>query len=317
MAQAKLKEEKPVIRKGKDLKRANKIQLYIMCVIPLLIVFIFHYLPMGGAVIAFKDYKYAAGIFGSEWVGLDNFKILFASDGFTTAAVNTIVLNAVFILVSMSCSLLLAIVLYEINGRGRVKTYQTIMITPHFLSWVVIGYMAYGFLNPQYGIINNVIQSLGGEKIQWYSKPEIWPAILTMAFVWKHMGMDMILFYAALMGIDSELFEAASIDGATKVQRTWHITVPLIMSTIVILFILKLGKIFKADFGLFYQLTRNVSKLYPTTDVMDTYIFRMMREVGDMSTSSAAGLLQSVVGFTMVMITNKFVKLIDNDYALF
>ena len=170
-----------------------------------------------------------------------------------------------------------------IKSRTATKIYQTILLTPHFLSWVIVSYMAYALLNPQYGIMNNILTKIGLEPVQWYSEPKVWPVILTIASVWKHVGMDCIVYYAALMGIDSSLFEAADIDGAKRWQRTRYVIIPCLVPLIVMLSILKVGGIFRADFGLFYQLPRDIGTLYSTTDVIDTYIYRTMAKVGDMS----------------------------------
>jgi len=305
------------LKNGGGLKRKKYVQLYGLCAIPLLLVFVFNYIPMFGIFIAFKEYRYDLGILRSKWVGLNNFKVFMMSDDFMRITVNTIVMNFIFIIVGMVCAIILAILLFETRNRKGVKIYQTMMITPNFLSWVVAGYMVYAFLNPDYGFINKLIGLSGHEKIDWYSKPVYWPAILTICSVWKSIGMDSVIYYAALMGIDTELFEAARIDGANKRQEVLHITIPQLLPLITILGILKIGGIFRADFGLFYQTTRNVSALYSVADVMDTYIFRTMRVLGDMSISSAAGVLQSVVGFLCVVITNYIVKKIDPDRALF
>ena len=177
--------------------------------------------------------------------------------------------------------------------------------------------MVYALLNPGLGLVNRCIEAFGYEAVDWYSKPDAWPWILTITDVWKGVGMNSVVYYAALMGISSELFEAAEIDGATRFKKIIHITIPSIVPLIVMLTILRIGNMFRADFGLFYQVTRNVGTLYKTTDVLDTYIFRTMRVINNMGMSSAAGLLQSVVGFILVMITNKLVKKYDSDMALF
>ena len=303
--------------KKRSLQSKNALQLYSLAAIPAFLVFLFSYVPMFGIIIAFKNYRFDKGIFGSEWVGLDNIKVFLASDDFATIARNTVLLNLLFMALGVVAAVLLAVVLYEITSRKAVKTYQTILITPNFLSWVVVGYMAYGILNPSYGLLNQVITKFGGEAIQWYSEPKYWPIILAICSLWKGVGMSSIVYYASLMGIDASLFEAAKIDGANRVQVATKITIPQLVPVIIILQILALGNIFRADFGLFYQIPRDIVDLYPITDVMDTYIFRTMRVVGDMGMSSAAGLLQSVVGFILVMITNYISKKIDNDNALF
>jgi len=296
---------------------ASVIQLYSLCILPILLVFIFNYLPMFGIVIAFKKYNYDKGILGSDWVGFDNFTYLFKTKSFFNVAWNTIFLNSIFIFAGIVCAVVLAILLFEIKRKLGVKIYQTVLITPHFLSWVVVGYMAYAFLNPDRGFLNSIVNLFGFEGVQWYMKPKIWPVILAIASIWKIVGMDSVIYYAALMGIDTNLFEAAQIDGAGKLRVIKDITLPCLAPLITIIAILKIGEIFRADFGLFYQLTRDVGTLYSTTDVMDTYIFRTMRVLGDLSTSSAAGLLQSVVGFVLVVIANFCTKLVDPDRALF
>lgn len=301
------------MRNGKN-KRG--LQLMSLAAIPLLYVLIFSYVPMFGLVIAFKNYRFDKGILGSDWVGLKNFEYFFKSNDFGRIVKNTISLNMVFIVVGMACAVALGILLYELRSRTKTKIYQTVMILPYFISWVIVGYMVYAFLNPSYGLANAVLEKIGMKPVKWYSEPKLWPAILTIAFVWKNAGIDCVIYYAALMGIDSSLFEAAEIDGAGKWQKIKYITLPCLKSIVIMLFILKIGGIFRADFGLFYQLTRDVGALYPTTDVMDTYIFRMLKTVRDYGMSSAAGLLQSVVGFITVIIVNLIVKKIDSDSAL-
>lgn len=305
------------MKKEKKTRRESNYRLYVLCAVPVILVFIFNYLPMIGAVIAFKDYKYNDGIFGSKWVGLRNFEMFFKSKDFANVAWNTIYLNFIFIIIGTICAVTLAILLFNVVGRKNVKTYQTIFITPYFLSWVVVGYIAYSLLNPAYGILNQLLNALGLGNIDVYSKPGLWPIILTIANVWKNVGMDSVIYYAALMGIDTSLFEAADVDGVNRFQKVWYITIPSLISLITILTILKIGNIFRADFGLFYQLTRDVGQLYSTTDVMDTYIYRTLKVWNDVSLSSAAGLLQSVVGFVLVIVTNTVTKRIDKDCALF
>ena len=308
-------QSKPIKRRRK--LKANDIQLYGLCIIPMLSVLIFNYLPMVGVILSFKDFQYDKGIFGSPWVGLDNFEYFVRSDDFLRITQNTLVLNCIFIAIGMISALALAILLFEVTNRTNVKIYQTVLITPRFLSWVVVGYMAYAVLHPSYGWLNKIIEVLGGEAVDWYSKPGAWPVILTIFSVWKHIGMDSVVYYASLMGIDESLFEAAEIDGANKWQQIKNITLPSLLPLVTILGILKVGEIFRADFGLFYQLTRDVGTLQATTDVLDTYIFRTMRSIGDMSLSTAIGLLQSFVGMILVITTNASVKKIDPERSLF
>ncbi len=295
----------------------DNFQLWLLAIIPALSVVIFAYLPMGGIVIAFKDYNYRDGIFGSPWVGLKNFEFMLTTPTFARIAKNTIFMNILMIGTGTCCSVIMALLLFQFRSRTSTKIYQTVMITPHFLSWVVVSYMAYAILHPTNGTLNQLLETVGIPAVDWYGEPEKWPAILTIAYIWKHIGMDSLIYYAALMGIDSSLIEAAQVDGANKLQVNRHIMVPCLAGILCVQLVIKVGGIFRADFGLFYQVPRNLGALYSTTDVIDTYIFRAMRVSGDMGTSSATGLLQSIVGFVLVIITNFIVTKIDDEKALF
>ena len=295
----------------------RQLQIYSMAAIPILLVILFCYVPMFGVIIGFKDYRFNLGIFGSEWVGLKNFEIFFSAKESWRIIRNTLSLNFMMIVANVFFSVALAVLLYRLTSRTKTKIFQTILITPHFLSWVVVGYMVYALLNPAYGLFNSILSHIGLTPVDWYSTPGIWPVILTIASVWKSVGMDSVIYYAALMGLDASLFEAAAIDGANERQITRKIKIPLIVPLISVMTIIKIGNIFRADFGLFYQLTRDVGTLYPTTDVIDTYIFRTMRVLGNMGMSTAVGLVQSVVGLIMVIITNHVSKKIDPDNGLF
>lgn len=301
---------------GKNLKR-NQLHLWSLCLVPMLLVFVFNYLPMGGIVLAFKNYNYSKGIFGSDWVGLNNFKFFMLSNDFVRITWNTLYMNFLFIVFGIFSSLVVAVLLFELRSRNATKVYQTILITPNFLSWVVVAYMAYAILHPANGFLNMILSRFGIAPIDWYMKPGAWPWILVIASIWKNVGLDSVVYYAALMGIDTSLYEAAEIDGAGKWQRIRYILIPSIANLIIILTILKIGNIFRADFGLFYQLPRNVGALYATTDVIDTYIFRTMRVNGNIGMSAAVGLLQSVVGFVLVLVTNWGAKKLDPESALF
>ena len=295
----------------------NEIQLYSLLAIPLLLVFVFHYLPLVGIVIAFKDYKYNLGILGSEWVGFKNFTYFFNSDTFTRITWNTLSMNFLFIIIGTVVAVITAMLLYDVKARRATKFFQTVLITPNFISWVIAAYMVFAFLNPNYGFINGIRKFFGLAEIDWYGEAKYWPAILVIAHVWKKMGIDSIMYYAAIMGMDTSLIEAAQIDGASHVKCMRYIILPQLVPLIITLTILAIGGIFRADFGLFYQVPRNVGLLYKTTDVVDTYIFRTMREVGDMGLSSAVGVLQSFVGFVVVMITNYITKKISPENSMF
>lgn len=303
--------------RGNKHKIKRHLQLYSLAAAPVFLLFLFHYIPLVGIILAFKNYRYDLGIFGSPWVGFKNFEFFFKTDTFLTITRNTLLLNGMFIFLIIICSVALAVTLYRINSRKATKVYQTILITPHFVSWVIAAYIIYAFLNPAYGILNNFLPKIGMAPVDWYAAPKAWPAILAVAYIWKHIGLDCVIYYAALMGMDSSLIEAAAVDGATRWQQTRHVIIPQLTILLVIQTILKIGGIFRADFGMFYQLTRDVGELYSTTDVIDTFIFRTMRVVGNMSMGTAVGLLQSFVGFCLVMITNWASKKVDEDYGLF
>lgn len=314
------------VRTTKRKMNTSDLQLYSLCAIPVILVFIFSYLPMFGIVIAFKNYNFQKGIWGSPWVGLQNFEFFFKSDVFVQLVRNTVGNNALFIVFGIASSLFVAILLFELKSRTATKIFQTILITPHFMSWVIVAYMVLAILNQNSGYLNQILAHFGitganGKPIDWYSKPNAWPIILTITTVWKSVGMDSVVYYASLMGIDTTLFEAAEIDGANKVQRTIHVVLPSLVPLITILTILKIGGIFNADFGLFYSVTQDGASgnLYSTTNVISTYTFRAFKEGTGNSygMSAAVGLLQSIVGMILVITTNALSKRVDKDLGLF
>ena len=282
----------------------------------ILFLFVFKYVPLYGLVLPFKDYKLDLGFFGSDWIGFRNFEYLVRSKDVLIATRNTLLYNLVFIFLGMVVSVIIALLLFEV-GRKAVKTYQTMLLLPYFVSWVVVSYVVTAFLDMEHGVFNSVITSMGGERIMWYNDPKYWPFILAFFGVWKGMGYNAVMYYANLMGIDKELFEAAEIDGAGRIKRMWYISVPMLKTIIIILMIMSVGSIFYGDFGLFYNLPRNSPILYPTTDVVDTFVFRAMMQLGDVGMSSAAGFVQSVLGFILVVTTNFIVSKIDNENAMF
>ncbi|WP_376700389.1 ABC transporter permease [Paenilisteria rocourtiae] len=283
---------------------------------------IFAYLPMFGTVIAFKDYRvdgngFISSLMSSDWVGLENFKFLFRTDDAFIITRNTVLYNLVFIIIGLLLGVALAIVFNSLVNKRMAKVYQTGMLFPYFLSWVVVSYFLYSFLSEDSGLLNSLIVSFGGDPISWYSEPKYWPYILIFMNTWKGLGYGSIVYLAAIAGIDRNYYEAAMIDGAGKWQQIRHVTIPALTPLIIILTILNVGKIFNSDFGLFYQLPRNSGPLFPVTDVIDTYVYRGLTSLGDISMSAAAGLYQSIVGFILVMLTNYIVKRIDPEYALF
>ncbi len=274
------------------------------------------YLPMGGVIIAFKDYNYVDGIWGSKWIGLKNFEFLFLSQDAWRITRNTLMMNGLFIFFGTICAILVALAMNEIRVKWVNKAIQSTLFLPYLLSWVIVSYLVFAILTTK-GFLNAVLASIGLEPINWYMEPKYWPYILTMITLWKVTGYNSIIYLASIIGINPEFYEAAKLDGANKLQQIRYITMPFLIPVISILTLLAIGKIFYADFGLFYSVTRDLGHLYPVTDVIDTYVFRMLRTVGDVGMASAAGFFQAVVGFALVLTFNSIVRKIDKDNALF
>lgn len=299
-------------------KRAGKEswELLLLALPALIYYFIMNYIPMFGIVIAFKDYKYNRGIFGSEWCGFNNFKFFFESQDAWRITRNTVGYGILFIVMGVICGVAIALLLFEIRKKIALKTYQTLMILPNFLSWVIVSYITYILLNPVLGVVNRVFDVFHIPTQDWYSDPKYWPFILTYSQIWKTVGMNSIMYYAALMAIDESLFEAASLDGANKWQQIRHISIPSLLPLVTILIINNMGSIFRGDFGLFYQIPRDIGALYPTTDIIDTYVYRGLR-TGDVGITSAVGFFQSFVGLFMVVGTNAVIRKIAPENAMF
>lgn len=290
--------------------------LFILAVPGLVFLLAFYYVPLFGLILPFKRMDYAKGILGSDWIGFKNFEFFFKSQDAFRITKNTLLLNLSFIAITLLAAIVLALLLFELS-RGKVKIYQTAMFMPYFISWVVASYILYALLSPQLGVIPNMLKNMGMEVPNFYNAPEYWPLFLTVSYVWKNVGYMTLLFYASLMGIDSTQFEAAAIDGANKAQITFSISIPFITPVIILMAILQIGKIFYADFGMFYFLTRNSGTLYAATDVIDTYVYRALRVTGDIGMASAVGLYQSLVGFLLVLCSNLVVRKINKDSAIF
>ncbi|MCI8922658.1 MAG: sugar ABC transporter permease [Lachnospiraceae bacterium] len=298
-----------------DLKH-NKF-LLLMLLPGILFFVVFAYLPMIGIVIAFQDFSAAKGILGSKFVGFENFRFFLGSPDSFRVTFNTLFLNVLFILSSMVVSILIALMLSEVNNKWFKKGTQSLVILPHFISWAVIGLLAEAFLSSDTGFINRTLQSMGLEQISFYKDAAIWPGILTFLNIWQGAGFGSIVYLAAITGIDQEIYEAARIDGSTKLQSIWYITLPLLRSTAVLLLIMSVGKIFNGNFGMIYALVGGNTLLYPTTDIIDTYVYRQLMELGDLGMSSAVGLYQSVLGFIMVNIANWVTRKLSPDSAIF
>ena len=283
---------------------------------------LFSYLPMFGIIIAFKDYKLSPGhgfiynLLHSDWVGWSNFTYFFKSNAFWMLLRNTIVYNLVFIALGAAVAVGFALMLSNLRNKLASKAYQTMMFFPYFMSWVVISYIVYAVLTPEKGYLNNIIVALGGTKIMWYQEPKYWPFILVFVSAWKSVGYNCIVYLATLMGFDKSFYESAKIDGATRWQQIKYITLPLLRPTIIMLTMMAIGRIFYSDFGLFYQVPMNQGALYSTTNTIDTYVYRGLLQMGNVSMSAAAGVYQSIIGFILVLGANLLVRKIDRDSAL-
>ena len=281
---------------------------------------------MFGVVIAFKNYRARPGrsflwslIHNSDWVGFENFQFLFKSSYFETMLRNTLVYNTIFIVLGVVIPVALAIMISQLYSKKLAKTCQTMMFLPHFLSWVVIGYFVYAFLATDAGLVNNTAKllNIGNPKHQWYQDVGFWTWFLVFLNVWKTMGYNMVVYMATISGIDSQMYEAALIDGASKWQQTKYITIPTLRPIISIMFIMAVGNIFRSDFGLFYQATRNSGSLTSITQTIDVYVYKALLERPNINLSSAAALLQSVCGCLTIVVANIVVKKIDSEAGLF
>lgn len=318
-------EEKITLKKNNNkskLKKFNENKELLALTLPGTIWFlIFSYLPMLGVVIAFKDWKIYGGfvesLIKSKWIGLDNFKFLFQSSDAWLITKNTILYNLVFIVLGIVIPVALAILLKELLNKRLSKLYQTAMFLPYFLSWVVVSYCLYAFLSPTQGYVNNILKSIGMDQVSWYTESKYWPFIIIFMSQWKGIGYGTVVYLASICGIDKTYYEAAVIDGASKWQQIKNITIPLLKPVLIIMFITSIGGMFKSDFGLFYQLPKNSGALYPVTNVIDTYVYRGLMNLGNIGMSSAAGLYQSFVGLILILITNGIVKKVDSDNAFF
>ena len=281
------------------------------------------YLPMFGIVMAFLDYRlptrkmpFPINLLHSDFVGLDNFQFLFTSDALTMIR-NTLGYNIVWIALGLVLAVALAIMMSELTKKVLAKTYQTLMFFPYFLSWVVAAYFLFAFLDPTNGMIVRAQKAAGVTPIDWYNEPKYWPVILTICSMWKNTGYSTVLYLSAITGIDRSQYEAAAVDGATKWQQMLHVTLPHLKPIIIVLLIMNVGKIFNADFGLFWSVPMNSAPLFPVTQVVDTYVYRSYKFTGDVGMSTAAGFLQNLVGFICIMGANAIVRRLDEDSSLF
>lgn len=291
--------------------------LTLLAVPALILMVLFRYLPIGGIILAFKRFSIPKGIFGSPWIGFNNFKFLFLTKDAFIITRNTLCYNAVFIMLNLICAVTLAIALNELLNKKAAKIYQTVFMAPYFLSWVAISFIAFAFLNKDGGLLNMLLRKTGAAEISWYSETAYWPLIIIIAQLWKNLGYATVMYLSSLVNIPQELYEAALVDGATKWQQICKITLPALRPMMIILTIIAIGRIFYSDFGLFYQLPRNSGPLFDVTNVIDTYVYRTLKDLNDIGMAAAANLYQSLLGFLMIMGSNAIIKKIDSDSALF
>ena len=298
--------------------RMEDLPLYIMALPTIIFLLMFCYAPMFGLVMAFQDFRVDRGFFGSQFVGFQNFKFLFSTTDAWVITRNTVCYNLVFIVVNTSLAIVMSLILSELHSGKLAKTLQTVYMLPYFLAWTVVAIVVSAFLDRGYGLVNKIIQALGGKgKTDWYKERELWPWLFVALNAWKGVGYSTVLYLAVISGISNDYYEAAVLDGATKLQQARYITLPHLRTVMCITLIMSLGAIFRGDFGLFYSVTLDNGRLYPVSDVIDTYIYRSLTTMSNAGMTAAAGMYQSVVGFFTLIFANWVVTKIDADSAMF
>jgi putative aldouronate transport system permease protein len=290
---------------------------YLLALPAVAYTFTFGYFTYPYLLIAFQRFNYRRTIFTGEWIGLDNFTFFIKSSAALTITVNTLKLNALFIGVTTVVALALALVVNELRSRWFTRTAQALMVFPTYLSWVVVSFMLFGIFSMNYGILNKALAAFGTPPVNWYVDAASWPVILTVMRVWKGAGLNAVIFLSAIAAIDGTLYEAAQIDGASRWCRARRITLPLIAPTVAILTLMAVGRIMFGDFGMIYALIGDNGALYPTTDVIDTYVYRALRKIGDPAEATAIGLFQSALGFLLVFGANSLTRRLFPEGALF
>ncbi|HPJ02022.1 MAG TPA: ABC transporter permease subunit [Candidatus Limiplasma sp.] len=307
-----------MLRKQSFARDFKNNRVYLLLLIPAIVyVIIFNYIPMGGAVIAFKNYNYSAGIFGSAWVGLKNFRFLLISNKLWTLTRNTLAYNFAFIVIGMFLEVMFAVIINEMRSRWFKKTFQSFMFLPFFVSWVVAVSVIQTLLDYDNGLVTRIVESFGGNMTNIYTTAAPWPFLLVFFRMWKGVGYGTIIYLSAVTSIDQEMYEAADIDGANSWQKVFKVTIPNLVPTMIIMFLLAVGQIFRGDFGMFFQLVGNNGVLLETADILDLYVYRALSSGTNLGMSAAAGLYQSVLCFATIMTVNYIVKKIQPDYTLF
>ena len=301
------------IRKKEE--RKKNLPLYLMMVPGLIYLIANNYLPMVGILIAFKKVNYAVGIFQSPWVGLDNFEFLFKTKDAWLMIRNTVCYNLVWIVIDLIIAVFIAICMAEISSRKAAKVIQPVICFPSMVSAVLLSFIVYAFLSVSYGYLNTTV--MADKPVNWYATAKYWPIILTIVHLWQNAGQSSIVYMASIGGIDKSLYESARLDGAGKWAQIRHITLPMLKPMIILMTLMAVGRIFNSDFGLFYQVPLGSGLLYSTTQTIDTYVYRSLLEMNNVSMSSAASVFQAIIGFVLVLVSNMLVTVVDPDNALF
>ena len=318
MASSKKSHEGPAGSHSMAATLRRYLPLYLMFLPGAIYLLINNYIPMAGIIVAFKKYNARLGIWKSPFCGLANFEFLFKSPDAWVITRNTILYNVVFIALNTVVGIMFAIFICDTVSKKLKKVYQSAILFPYLMSAVILGYIVYAFLSQSTGIVNNSILSVfGKEAVNWYAEPKYWPFILVFVNLWKGVGYGCLIYISTINGIDPSLYEAASLDGATKWQQIKNITLPFLKSTVITLTLMSIGRIFYSDFGLFFQVPRDSGLLYSTTNVIDTYVYRGLMKSGNVGMSVAAGFYQSIIGFIIVLTANAVVRKVSEENAMF
>lgn len=291
--------------------------LFLMVLPAMLVALIFSYLPMAGIVLAFKNYRFDMGVFGSPWAGLNNFSYFFNSGTGLLVTKNTILYNIFNLVTSQVLAIIVAIIITELKGKYFKKISQSIIFLPYFISWIIVGAFVYNIFNFEAGTLNTILKSFNMEPVNMYDKPTAWIFVIAFFNSWKWVGYNSVIYIAAITSIDAECYEAADIDGANIFQKIKNITIPAITPTIIIILLLNVGRILRGDFQMFYQIVGNNGQLFNATDVIDTFVFRSLINSGDVGMTAAATFYQSILCFVIIMVVNALVKRSNEEYALF
>lgn len=311
-----------VINKGpkrRGIRRSLSLNMPLLIMaLPAIIYFIcFKYMPMGGLVLAFKNYMPKKGIFGSDWVGLKNFEFMFRNPTFWLTVRNTLLYNLAFMITGVIFPMALAIGINELRNKRAARLYQTAVIMPHFISYVVVSVIVFALLSADSGILGHLSKNRGEVPTAFYSQPQYWPYIINITHIWKGTGYSSIIYLSAITGISDEYYEAAVIDGATKLQQIWYITIPFLKQIIVVLTIMRIGSMFSSNFDLFYLLPMNSGQLYKVTNTIDIFVYNTLKDSMNVGLSSATSFIQSICGFVLVVVTNQIIRWVDKDLAMF